>query len=104
MGSPLFDIENLQPVFSEDALNGMKAQIRKMLVVDRVELVLLHQAKQMREFHRDDPCWTKEDFHPGDEIVDVRNVGKNIVSQEQVRPELLGDHLLGAARSEEFNS
>lgn len=40
VGGQLFDIEQLQSLFGKNLFDGVEAQIRKMFVVDRVELVL----------------------------------------------------------------
>ena len=49
----LLDVEEPQPVRREDALDREEREVGEVLVVDRVELVLLHQPQQVRELHRD---------------------------------------------------
>src|SRR5690348_1988810 len=56
-----------------------------MLVVDRVELVLVHEAKQVWELDRKHTLRFQEQLHPGNEIAQVGNLGQNIVADEQVR-------------------
>ena len=63
-------------------------------MIDRVELVLLHQAHQMRELHGDDPLGLQHKFHCLDEAIEVWNVGQNIVSYEQIRPDAIAHELL----------
>jgi hypothetical protein len=48
----LVDVEQPQAVMREDLLDGAERQIREVLVIDRVELVLVHQLEQVRELHR----------------------------------------------------
>ena len=47
------DVEQSQTVRREDFLGCQERKIGEMLVIDRVELVLFHQAHQVRKFHRD---------------------------------------------------
>ena len=50
MGGKFFNIPHSQAVGLEDAIYGVQRQIGKMLVIDGVELGVLDQAHQMREF------------------------------------------------------
>jgi hypothetical protein len=56
-----------------------------MLVVDRVELPVRHQAQQMREFHCDRAGRLQQDWQSGDEVVQVRHVRQHIIGADQVR-------------------
>ena len=51
----LLDIEEGQAVRREDALGRHEGEVGEVLVVDRVELVLCHQAHQVGELHGDHP-------------------------------------------------
>ena len=53
-------------------------------MVDGVELVLLDQADQMREFERDDTLRLQEDLHAGDEVVEIRNLRQHVVADDQI--------------------
>ena len=54
MGRELLDVEEREAVVREDGRHGEEREVREVLVVDRVELVVLHQLQQVRELHRDD--------------------------------------------------
>src|SRR5690606_30598354 len=48
-----FDVVDPQASHLEDPLHSMDGQVRKVLVIDRIELVVLDQAQQVRKFQRD---------------------------------------------------
>ena len=52
MGLELVDVEELQAVRREDLAGGQQREVREVLVVDRVELVALDQAQEMRDLDR----------------------------------------------------
>src|SRR5262249_16963020 len=79
------DVEQHQAVVSEDPLHRREREIRKVLVIDGVELILVHQLEQMRKLHRDDAARSQQTAHPGDEIVDVGNVREDVVAEQKVR-------------------
>ena len=45
---------------------------------------------EVRKLHRDDAGRCQQLLHPGDEIVDVRNVREHVVAEQQVGPAVLG--------------
>src|ERR1700730_18112746 len=47
---PFFYIEKLQPMSREDLHCGEHGKVRKVLVINGVKFVVLHQPQQMREF------------------------------------------------------
>ena len=49
-----FDIEDAQARLGEDALSGNQRQIGKMLMIDGVKLMQLHQPKEMLHFEGSD--------------------------------------------------
>ena len=55
-----------------------------MLVVDRVELVLAQQAQQVRELERRHAVGLEQRREAGDEVVDVGNVGQDVVGGDEV--------------------
>ena len=55
-----------------------------MLVIDGVELIICHEPFQMRELHCDHATWSKQALHARDKVVQVRYVGQDIVSEQQV--------------------
>ena len=56
-----------------------------MLVVDRVELIALHQAYQVGKLHRDHAGRLQRDLHTGDEVVQIRHVGQHVVADQEIR-------------------
>ena len=81
---------------------GQEREVREVLVVDRVELVALDQAQQVRHLDRRDPLRRQHDRDPADEVVQIRHVSHHVVGDEQVRGPPLGDQ--PAARSRPKNS
>ena len=55
-----------------------------MLVIDGVELRLLDQPEQVREFERDHAAGLERGLQPADEIVDVGNMGEDVVAADEV--------------------
>ncbi len=53
VGRDLLDVEQRQAVGGEHLFHREQREIGEVLVVDRIELVSLHQAHEMRELHRD---------------------------------------------------
>ena len=87
---------------TEDPLGGEQRKVGKMLVVYRVKLVVLDQSQQMRKFHGDDAVPLQEDPQSRDKVVQVGNVGENIVTDYQVGAFPLRGKLLGATSSEKI--
>src|SRR5581483_10522599 len=69
MGRYFIDIEERQPMPREHLLDGMKRKIRKVLVINRVELALLDQAREMRKLHGDDAMRFQHQLHSRDEVI-----------------------------------
>jgi hypothetical protein len=63
---------------------GRERQIRKMLMIDRVEVIALDQFLQTGEFERDDAIRLEQFRKALDEIVDIGNMGEDIVADHQV--------------------
>src|SRR6476620_5186318 len=55
-----------------------------MFVIDRIKLVVIHQLHQMRKLHGDDTGSSKNYFHAFNEINDIRNMGQDVISKQQV--------------------
>ena len=101
MGGQLLDVEQRQPVGGEDPPHGGEREVGEVLVVDGVELVLLEQPQQVRELHRDRPARRQRDRQPGDEVVELRHVGEDVVADDQVGPFAARRQLLGEGAAEE---
>ena len=86
MGRQLLHVEQPQAMSGEDLLDHEQREIGEMLVVDRVELGILDQPRQMRELHRQDTVLRQQMREAGDEIVEIGNMGQHIVAEQKVRP------------------
>ncbi len=53
-------------------------------MIDRIELILLDEPLQMRKLHRDNAALLQQQLHPLHEVIDVRNMGQHIVTEQQV--------------------
>ncbi len=91
VGGELLDVEQAQAVGLEDAGDGEEGEVGEVLVVDRVPLVVGHEAHQVRELHRDDAAGLEQDLHAGDEVVEVGHVGEHVVAEQQVGGGLAGE-------------
>ncbi len=80
----LLDVGDAQAAGGEDAAHRVERQVGEMLVVDGVELRVLDQAQQMREFQGDGAAGLERGLHALGEIVDVGHVGVHVVAGDQV--------------------
>src|SRR5262245_42627760 len=71
VGRKLLDVEEDESVAGEDLLDGAEAQVRAVLVVDRVELVALDEPHQVGELEREHALGREEDLESRDEGVEV---------------------------------
>ena len=62
-----------------------------MLVVDRVELVALKEPDEVGELEGGDAVGRQQRSYPGHEIVEVRDLGEDIVADHQVGASVLTD-------------
>src|SRR5262249_5415427 len=99
-----FDIEDTQPCLGEDALSGNQRQIGKMLVIDGVKLMQLHQRKEMLHFEGRDALWGEQYLYAGHEIVDVWHVRQHVIAGDQVRGPTLADQFVCILRAEKLNA
>src|SRR5580658_2714767 len=65
-------------------LHGQQRKIRKMFVIDRVELNLLHQLNEVRKFHGDNPVRLQQNLHAGDEAVQIRHLRQHVIAEQEV--------------------
>ena len=78
------DVEDAQAVGGEDAARGAEREVREVLVVDGVELVLLDEAREVRELHRDDAVGLQQLLDAGHEVVEVGYLGQHVVADHEV--------------------
>ena len=93
MGGQLLHVEQGETVGGEDTLGGEERKVGEMLVIDRVELVLLHQAHQMGELDGDDTTRLQEKLQGSDEIVEVAHLGENVGTAQEIGPRSGGGQL-----------
>src|SRR5262249_13428033 len=77
-----------------------KGEVRKMLMIDGVELIVLDQAQEMRKLHGDHPGGCQHDPQPLHEIVEIRNMRENVVSHENVGEMAFRGHSPGLCATE----
>src|SRR5215472_8021611 len=85
VGSQFIHIEHLESVPVEELSDHQQRQIRQVFMVNRVELILLHESHQMGELQRDGPRLVEQKFQPTDEAIDVRHMGENIAPNDEIR-------------------
>ena len=94
MGGKLLDIEYLEPVTAGKPIDRDKRKIREMLMIDRVKLVLLDQALNMRKLERDHTVRGKQVRHPCSEVVEIGNLRQHVVADDEIGLPPLGDEAL----------
>jgi len=72
VGGQLLDVEERQPASGEDLPHGGEREVGVVLVVDGVELALIHQPRRWGNSHRQHAGRSKKEFQPRDEVVEVR--------------------------------
>ena len=65
----------------EHTTDGQKREVGEVLVIDRVPLVVLDQAHQVGELHRDHAPGLQQDLHAGHEVVEVGDVREHVVAR-----------------------
>ena len=53
-------------------------------MIDGIKLVLLHQLKEMGEFHGDQACRLQQHLESLHEIVQIRDMGQYVVPNNQI--------------------
>ena len=104
MRRELFDVEDSDAVASEDRRHREEREVREVLVVDGVELVVLHQLEQVRELHGDDAVGGEQHRHSRDEVVEIGHVGQHVVAEEEVGADALATRLAGQLGAEELDA
>src|SRR5580698_7333827 len=88
---------------SENLLCGQERKIAEVLMIDRIELILLHQPHQMRKLDSDDTTRPQQDLHPCDKVVEIGHLGEHVVSEQQIGALALGNQVTRSTRPEEFD-
>jgi len=58
-------------------------------VVDCIKLTIVNKLHQMREFHRNDAGRLQSDFETGNKIIQIGDVGQDVVADENVGGSML---------------
>ncbi len=72
-----------------------------MLVVDRVVLEAIEQVQEVRELERGGSVGTEKDGYAGDEVVELRDLGEDVVPDDEARALPLVDETLSRLGAEE---
>ena len=70
-------------------------------MIDRVELVVLDQLKQMRKLHRDNAGRGEGDRQPSHEVIQIGHVRKHVVADQQICLKAAGNQGAGEFGGEE---
>src|SRR5258708_7086158 len=101
MGGERFNIESAQSMPHKQRLHDDERKIREVLVVDGIELAAGNLLLQGGKLERYDAFRLQEDRKSFHEVVDVWNVGQNIVGHNQVGATAVRSHTLRRLCSEE---
>ncbi len=93
MRPQLLDVEDAQAVRREHALRRHQREVPEMLVIDRVELVLLDEAQQMRELEGGDAARAQQDRHARQEVVEVGHLRQHVVADDEIGEHAAVDEL-----------
>ena len=94
MTGQLLHVDDPQARRRQHALRRQQAQVRVVLVVDRVVLVSLDEPQEVRYLDAHVPLVGNERSQPVGEVDDVRHVGEHVVGHDEIGPAVLGGHLL----------
>src|SRR5262249_36507324 len=70
MRPQFFDIEEAETMRGKNALHRQRGKVRKVFVINLIELVADHGRQQMREFDRANAVGLQDDLDAGDEGVE----------------------------------
>ena len=84
VGGKFLHIPNLEPGVLENPRHRLEREVGEMLVVDGIELILGDQTQEVRKLQRDGAARLESGFQASGEIVDVRHMGEDIVTDDQV--------------------
>ena len=102
MRRQLLDVEHAQAVRGEGRGRRVEREVREVLVVDRVELVALDEADQVRELDRDRAARREQHLEAAGDVVQVGHVRVDVVGDDQVRRAVGGEQGLRERDAEEL--
>src|SRR5713101_642408 len=103
VGRQLFDLENRQATARKKLFSSEKREIIEMLVVDCIELCLIHQPHQMGKLDCDYSMRLEKNLHTCDKVLHVWHLREHIVTKQQVGAPALSPHLARSSGSEKFD-
>src|ERR1700694_120811 len=68
----------------KNTAHDAEREVRKMLVIDRIEFGALDKTQQMRKFQRERAAWFEKFAQPCDEVVQCGNVRQDVVGYDEV--------------------
>ena len=80
MGGQLLNVADAQAGGRKNALGGIKRKVGKMFVIDGVELRSFDEPHHVGKFQRDGAVGLEHCLQPPGEVVDVGDVGVNVVA------------------------
>src|ERR1700724_536339 len=86
-----------------EAIDRNQREVRKMLVIDGVELVLVDELLEMRKFERDHALRHQQMRHAGDKVVEVWHLCQHVVADDEVSVLAFRRKLLREAEAEELD-
>ena len=104
MRGKFLNIEKRQSMMSKHHIDREERQIGKVFVIDGIKLVLGDEALKVRELEGDDTAGFEGDLEATDEVIDVRHVGHDIATEEQVRGLAIGDSSLAVSTPKNFTT
>ena len=84
MCGQFFHVEDLQATGAKYVLHREQRKVREMLMVNRVELILVHQAHEMGYFNSHDAVWLEQQRNSLHEIIDIVDLCEDVVADDQI--------------------
>ena len=103
MRRQLLDIENSKPMASRHAFDRHERKVRKVLMVDGIELVFLDQPLKMGKLECNHAIRRQQDLHTRNKIVEVRDLRQHIVADDEVSAAALHHQPLREGRTKELD-
>ena len=84
MRRQFFDIVQIKLMRRKNLPRRVKRKIGKMLMIDRIELMLLDQPQDMGKFQRHRAMRFQRDPQSFDKIVDIRHMRQHVIPHNQI--------------------
>lgn len=96
------DIEGFESMPSKQGYESGQGEVEDVLVIDGVELEVFDEVAGVREFEDDATGGSDECGEAGDEIVDVGDVGEDVVGENEIGGLAVADKIGGELLGEEL--